>query len=273
MASGHDIFQDMYGQYRSNTSYSEQYVEDPGSGGTFNLRQRDQGYAIIASGSRKLPADAPPGVTLRVIATGSVTITNSASSTIKTLASGEIGVFTSRGSGAWVGDVQFIGNGSPGSQAVPASQVSLVDSNDYWTADTAQSLADQVGPPTFSLPNSKYVSVSTAAPFTATAGHLTGARHVYYECTTDGGVALTTRTATQLYGDLPAGVGFTGFSYDLTIVNRGSGTITITLGSGCSAVGTGELTIATLTTRTYVVTFTSATTATLASVNKGTIET
>jgi hypothetical protein len=105
---------------------------------------------------------------------------------------------------------------------------------------------------------------------TPAAGILTGARHVYYEITTDGAFSLVTRTATQLYGDL-VGAAFVGMSFVLTVVNRGNNTVTITAGGGITA--TGELTLATLTTRTYVITFTSATAATMVSVDKGTIET
>lgn len=78
-----------------------QTIADPGSGGTFNLRGIDRGVATIASGTRVLPNGIPLGVSLFVKASGSVTITDAAATTIATLTSGQMGRFESLGSNAW----------------------------------------------------------------------------------------------------------------------------------------------------------------------------
>jgi hypothetical protein len=120
------------------------------------------------------------------------------------------------------------------------------------------------------LPNAKYTTTAAASPLTAAAGDLTGANHVFFEITTDGAFGLTTRTATQMFGDIPNC--HIGYTYLLTIVNRGNNTVTITAGSNVT-ITASENTIATLVTRTYLVNFTSATACTFTSLSKGTIET
>lgn len=119
------------------------------------------------------------------------------------------------------------------------------------------------------LPTAKYNTSSTVTSEIPAAGKLTGARHVYYENTADGAKEITTRTATELFGDVSGA--FVGMTFLLTIVNRGNNTVTLTGGDDVTV--SGEATIATLVTRTYVCTFNSATTLTMVSVNKGTIET
>jgi hypothetical protein len=123
------------------------------------------------------------------------------------------------------------------------------------------------------LPNSKWTTSATATTLTPAAGALTGARTVYFENTADGTLALTTRTAVQLYADIPGA--YLGLTFDLVIVNRGNNTITITGGTDVNVVG--EATIATLVTRTYQCLFedngNGAPALTMTSVNKGTIET
>lgn len=86
-----------------------QTIADPGSGGTFNLRGIDRGIATIASGTRKLPNSTPVGVSLSVYATGAVTITNASGTTVLTLASGQIGVFTATSSTTWAGTMLDVG--------------------------------------------------------------------------------------------------------------------------------------------------------------------
>ncbi len=121
-----------------------------------------------------------------------------------------------------------------------------------------------------SLPNGQYNTTAAASPVTPAAGILTGANHVFYEVTTDGAFGITTRSATQLFGDIPNC--HIGYTYLLTIVNRGNATITITDG-GSVTITASENTIATLVTRTYLVRFTSGTACTWTSLSKGTIET
>lgn len=105
---------------------------------------------------------------------------------------------------------------------------------------------------------------------TMTAGWITGAQHVFLTNTADGAVTWTTRTATLLFADWGANA-VIGMDWLLTISNSGDNTVTITGGTGVTITGTA--TVATVTTRTFYCTFTSATALTLQGVNKGTIET
>ena len=243
-----------------------QTIADPGSGGTFNLRGIDRGIATIASGTRKLPDDTPVGVMLMVKAGGSVTIQTEAGGAVATLAQDEVGIFIARSSTTWAAIVL------PESGAVgiaTATDIPIEDLTSY-TASTNVNAALEDNYIYGQFLNAKFTTSSTTTSVTAGAGALTGARHVYWQNTADGALALTPRTATQMYGDL-GDAAYVGMSYMLTIVNRGDNTVTLQSASGVTY--TGEQTIATVTTRTYVVTFTSATAATVVSVNKGTIET
>ncbi len=120
------------------------------------------------------------------------------------------------------------------------------------------------------LPNGQYNTTAVASPVTPAAGILTGAHRVYYEVTTDGAFGITTRTAAEMYADIPNC--HIGFTYELTVVNRGNNTVTITAGDSVT-ITASENTLATLVTRTYLVRFTSATACTWSSLSKGTIET
>lgn len=116
------------------------------------------------------------------------------------------------------------------------------------------------------LPRTKYVA-TTAGTSTLAAGDMTGAQNVFLAASGGTTPSLTTRTATQLYGDVPnASV---GSSYFFRIINTNSGTLTLVMDASVTATGT--LTVATNTTRDFVVTFTSATAATMKCVGVGTI--
>lgn len=244
-----------------------QTIADPGSGGTFNLRGIDRGIATIASGTRKLPNNVPVGVTMLVKCSGaSVTIQNQSSGTVATLSQDEVGVFIARSSSAWSAIIL------PEAGAVGIADATDIPVDDLtaYTTSTNVNAALEDNYIYGQFLNAKFTTSSTATSVTAGAGALTGARHVYWQNTADGALALTPRTATQMYGDL-GDAAFVGMSYELTIVNRGDNTVTLQAATGVTY--TGEQTIATTTTRTYVVTFTSATAATIVAVNKGTIET
>lgn len=103
-----------------------------------------------------------------------------------------------------------------------------------------------------------FVSGTTTTTFTA--GQLTGSANVVYANTGATPGSIATRTATQMFTDNPyARVGGT---YLLTIVNaQGTGTLTVTAGSSVTLTGTA--TIAANTSRTFVVTYNSATTLTI----------
>jgi len=89
-----------------------QTIADPGSGGTFDLRGIDRGVATIASGTRVLPNGIPLGVSIFVKATGSVTITDAAATTIAILSSGQVLRFQSAGSNAWFSSQAIIDAGA-----------------------------------------------------------------------------------------------------------------------------------------------------------------
>lgn len=79
--------------------------------------------------------------------------------------------------------------------------------------------------------------------------------------------AQTVRTAAQMFADIPGAV--VGGSYPFRIVNTGAGTLTITADAGPTVTLTGTMTIATNIWRDYLLTFTSATAATIQSVGSG----
>lgn len=122
--------------------------------------------------------------------------------------------------------------------------------------------------PICNLPASKFTTTAAASPLTAAAGDLSGAAHTVFQVTTNGAFALTTRTGTEMFGDIPNAQ--VGMSYLLTVVSQGDNTVTITGGTDVTITGTA--TVATKTTRTFVATFTSATELTLQGYDKGTIE-
>lgn len=124
--------------------------------------------------------------------------------------------------------------------------------------------------PLCNLPATQFTTIATDTTITAAAGALTGASHVVYQTTAAGagGIALTTRTAAEMFGDIPNCQ--IGTSFLLTLVSQGGGTVTLTAGSNVTITGTA--TVATKTTRTFVCTFTSAAAITMQSVSKGSIE-
>jgi hypothetical protein len=112
------------------------------------------------------------------------------------------------------------------------------------------------------LADAKY---TTAAAQSATfaAGDLTGARVVTYDNTGTTPGNLTTRTATQMFGDIPGA--YVGMSYILMIRNSSGSANTATIVAGAGVTLTGTMTIAQTVTRVFVVTFTSATAVTIQS--------
>lgn len=113
----------------------------------------------------------------------------------------------------------------------------------------------------------KYVKNTTVGATTAAAGDLTGAIVIQAEYSAVGAANLTTRTATQMFAD--AGNVQANDTYELTIINTSAGTTTLVAGTGVTLTGT--MTIATNTTRRFIVTFNSSTTMTFQSVGVGTI--
>lgn len=114
-------------------------------------------------------------------------------------------------------------------------------------------------------PHAKFTTGTTTTTFAA--GQLTGAGFVNYTNTGATPGSIATRTATQMFADDP--YARVGGSYELMVTNgQGTGTLTMTAGSGVTLTGTA--TVAINTTRTFVVTYTSATALVIQNVGTGT---
>lgn len=127
----------------------------------------------------------------------------------------------------------------------------------YTAAATITMVQIAMGPCT-ALPASKYTAAGDA---TVVAGALTGANFVNYE-NTGNNATVTTRTATQMFGDIPNCK--IGFSYQLAIRNTHATTLTLTA-ADASVTLTGTMTIAQNVTRMFNVVFTSAVACTITS--------
>ena len=117
------------------------------------------------------------------------------------------------------------------------------------------------------LPAGKFTLNATSGATTAAAGDLTGAAFVSAGYSAVGAANLTTRTAVQMFADMPNAQ--VGDSYTLMITNTSGGTTTLVAGTGVTLTGT--MTMATNTTRTFNVKFVSATAVTIQSIGVGTI--
>jgi hypothetical protein len=120
---------------------------------------------------------------------------------------------------------------------------------------------------TGTLPPAKYTKNTTSGATVAAAGDMTGAAYVCAEYSAVGATNLTTRTAAQLFADLPNAK--VGDSFMLLVTNTSGGTTTLVAGSGVTITGTA--TMATNTTRLFNVKFVSASAVTFQSVLVGTI--
>lgn len=80
--------------------------------------------------------------------------------------------------------------------------------------------------------------------------------------------AQLVRTAAQMLADVPGILLGQGLTF--RIVNTGAGTLTLTADAGATVTLSGTMTVATNTFRDFVITFNSATTATIQSVGVGT---
>ena len=121
--------------------------------------------------------------------------------------------------------------------------------------------------PLCNLPVAQFTTTAAASPVTAAAGDLTGSAHTTFRVETNGAFALTTRTATQMFGDITNCQ--IGTRYMLTVISQGDDTITITPGTG---VTIDTATVATKVARTYFVNFNSATTCVWTTIGKSTVE-
>jgi hypothetical protein len=105
-----------------------------------------------------------------------------------------------------------------------------------------------------SLAPTKFTSINVTVG-TLAAGVITGAEVVTVLSTNAAPGNQTTRTATQMFAD--TGNVQPGDSYFLQICNSGAGTLTLLAGSGVT-LGSGTYTVPTNTSRTFVVTYTTA---------------
>jgi hypothetical protein len=116
------------------------------------------------------------------------------------------------------------------------------------------------------VPAAKFTTAALTAG-TLAAGAITGAAFTVLTNTGATPGAQTVRTAAQMLADIPGAQA--GFSSMFRIVNTGAGTFTLTADGGATVTITGTATIAQNIFRDYVLTFTSATAATIQSVGSG----
>lgn len=108
------------------------------------------------------------------------------------------------------------------------------------------------------LPFSKYVA-STAGTSTLAAGDITGALSCTLNSSGGAAITLTTRTADLMIADIPnAQIGMT---WEVDVINRNSGTLTMAGGTGVTITGTA--TLATVTWKKFICTYTAASTITM----------
>lgn len=107
--------------------------------------------------------------------------------------------------------------------------------------------------------NSNQATTGTTTT-TFAAGQLTGAETTIYTNTGNTPGSIATRTATQMFNETPNAQ--VGGSYLLRIVHTGTGTLTVTQGSGVTLSG-ATTTVVTASWREYLVTFTTATALTM----------
>ncbi len=116
-------------------------------------------------------------------------------------------------------------------------------------------------------------SVALTASGTFPANALTGGPMVVLINTTNTPGTMTTRTASQMFADMAAQLGFqppAGFTYFLRITHTGSGTLTIAAGTGVTLGSIGTYTVATDNFRDFIVTVTNGSAITIQTTGYGT---
>jgi hypothetical protein len=114
---------------------------------------------------------------------------------------------------------------------------------------------------TGNLPPVKAVTNATSGATTAAAGDLTGAHQVNLLISSVGAANFTTRTAAQMFSDIPGA--YAGLAWIVNIRNTNAGTTTLAAGSDVTPSGT--MTIPQDTSRTFEFRFTSTTALTVTS--------
>lgn len=135
----------------------------------------------------------------------------------------------------------------------------------YTAAGTVTMVQYQMGP-NVALPVAQF-STAVLSSTTASAGQLTGANFTVMANSGANPGTLTTRTASQMFGDIPNCQA--GFSYILRLFNN-QGTGVLTLGGAATGVTyTGTMTVAVNSYRDFFVTFPTTTTCTIQSLGVG----
>jgi predicted RecA/RadA family phage recombinase len=121
--------------------------------------------------------------------------------------------------------------------------------------------------PDDSLPPYQYATGTTTTTFTA--GELTGAKFNVYNSTATTPGSIATRTAAQMFGDVPNAA--PGMQFVTRIINSSgsANTMTITAGLNVTLSGTTTYTIAEFAYRDFLITFTDATHATMQAIGGG----
>lgn len=135
-----------------------------------------------------------------------------------------------------------------------------------WTGASAVTMynieAGQAAP----LPPTQYVTNTAGSTGTLAAGQMEGSAYCVLGVSGGSTPTYTTRTAAQIIAGVPNWP--VGGSYTLRVINTNSGTATLSAGSGVTITGTA--TLATNTSRDFLVTYTGAGAVTLQSIGTGT---
>lgn len=125
----------------------------------------------------------------------------------------------------------------------------------------------------FAQPSVAYNTDSSAAAHVLTAANLTGGAvdvTLALTGTLTAAETATTDTAANIIAAIPNAQRYTGFTYNLSIINESSGDFAWTIGAGTGVTINGTKTIAQNTWRNFIITVTSTTTVTLQSAGTGT---
>ena len=136
-----------------------------------------------------------------------------------------------------------------------------------WTGANTLSMYNVSAAELSPLPIVQYTT-SSVTTGSIGAGIITGSQMNVWNQTGNTPGAQLVRTAAQMLADTPNGR--VGMSVFVRIINSGTGTLTVTADSGATVTLTGTMTLATLTFRDFMLTFNTATTATLQQIGIGT---
>lgn len=137
-----------------------------------------------------------------------------------------------------------------------------------WTGASTLTITSQLVSFNTDIPAAKFTTFNRTTGSLA-AGEATGAAFVALRSTNATPGAQLVRSAAAMLADIPNGA--VGVSWILRIINTGAGTLTLTADGGATVTLTGTMTVPTNTTRDFVVTITSPTTATIQTIGVGTI--